>query len=77
MKKQFKRQQEETQIQWKHTNHDAPFNPYRKYYALIEIDGGEQVFDYIGKFRSEALTHFEELARINHGRLVSSVHVYK
>jgi hypothetical protein len=77
MKKQFKRQQEETQIQWKSTNHDAPFNPYRKYYTLIEIDGGEQVFDYIGKFRSEALTHFEEQARINHGRLTSSVQVYK
>jgi hypothetical protein len=77
MKKTFRKQQDETQKVWKNTNHDAPFNPFRKYYALIEIDGGEQVFDYVGKFRSEALSHFEEQARINHGRLVSSVHVYK
>jgi hypothetical protein len=77
MKKTFRKQQDETQIVWRNIPHEAAFNPYRKYYALIEIDGGEQVFDYIGKYRSEALIHFEEQARINQGKLVSSVHVYK
>jgi hypothetical protein len=77
MRKVFKKQQEESQIIWKNVPNDAPFNPYRKYYAFIQIDGAEVVFDYIGKFRKEALIHFEEQARINQGKLVSGVHAYK
>lgn len=77
MKKTFRKQQEETQIQWKNTNHEGSFNPFRKYYAFVEIDGVEIVLDYIGKFRGEALAHFQEQARINQGRLTSAIHVYK
>ncbi|MEH7116080.1 hypothetical protein V7128_01475 [Neobacillus vireti] len=76
-KNTFKKQQVETQIIWKNIPNDAGFNPYRKYYAFIQIDGSEVVFDYVGKFRTEALIHFEEQARINQGKLVSGVHAYK
>jgi hypothetical protein len=77
MKKTYRKQPEETQIQWKNTEHEAKFNPFRKYYTFLEIDGVEVVLDYIGKFRSEALAYFEEQARINQGRLTSAIHVYK
>jgi hypothetical protein len=76
-KNTFRKQQEESQIQWKNVTNEVKFNPFRKYYAFIQIDGAEVVFDYIGKFRTEALTYFEEQARINQGKLVSSVHAYK
>jgi hypothetical protein len=77
MRKVFKKQQEESQIQWKNVTNEVKFNPFRKYYAFIQIDGAEVVFDYIGKYRTEALTYFEEQARIHQGKLVSSVHAYK
>jgi hypothetical protein len=64
MKKTFRKQQEESQIVWKNVTNEVKFNPFRKYYAFIQIDGAEVVFDYIGKFRTEALTYFEEQARI-------------
>lgn len=77
MKKTFKRPQEESQLIWKNMSHEGLFNPFRKYYTFVEIDGVEIVLDYIGKFRSEAVAYFEEQARINHGRLTSTIHVYK
>jgi curved DNA-binding protein CbpA len=57
--------------------HEGKTNPFRKYYAFIEVEGQEFVYDYEGKFRNEALTHFEEQARLKHGKLVSDVHVFK
>jgi hypothetical protein len=72
-----KPQQEESQIVFKNTQHDANFNPYRKYYILMEVEGIEKVYDYVGKFRVEALAYFEEKARMEHGRITSTLHVYK
>jgi hypothetical protein len=77
MRKTFKKQQVETQILWKNMTNDAPFNPNKKYYAFIQIDGKEYVFDYVGKSRQEALINFQEEARLNSGKLVSGVHVFK
>jgi hypothetical protein len=77
MRKQFRKQQEESQIQWKSISHDAPFNPWKKYYAFAQIDGKQVVLDYVGKFRSEALAALDEQARLEGGKLVSGVHVFK
>jgi hypothetical protein len=77
MRKQYKKQKEETQIIWKNMSHEAPFNPFRKYYAYAEIDGVQVVLDYVGKFLSEAIAALKEDARLNGGRLVSKVYAYK
>jgi hypothetical protein len=76
MKKTFKKQKEETQIEWRNTTHDPQFNHFKKYYAFAQIEGKQVVLDYVGKFRSEALAALDEIARINGGKLVSGVHVF-
>jgi hypothetical protein len=77
MRKQFKKQREETQIEWRVMEHEPQFNPFKKYYAFAQIEGKQVVLDYVGKFRSEALAALDEMARINGGKLVSGVHVFK
>jgi hypothetical protein len=53
------------------------FTPFRKYYAFAQIEGKEVVLDYVGKYRSEALAALDEIARLEGGKLVSGVHVFK
>lgn len=53
------------------------FVQFRKYYAFAQIEGKEVVLDYVGKFRTEALAALNEMARIEGGKLVSDVHVFK
>lgn len=57
-------------------NHRTVFNNYheaepyhiRKYGAIINIDGKDVLEEYDCKFRSEAIEHFKELARLNQGK---------
>jgi hypothetical protein len=72
-----KKKQVETQIEWRNATYDAPFNPKKKYYAYAQIEGKEVVLDYVGQFRTEANVALEEIARLNGGKLVSGVHVFK
>jgi hypothetical protein len=76
--KQYKsKKKEETQLIWSNMTHDAKFNPFKRYYAFAQIEGKEVVLDYVGKFRSEALAALDEIARLEGGKLVSGVHVFK
>lgn len=62
-----KQPQTETQIVFKNTIHDAKFNPTKRYYAIIETEGTDKVYNYNADYRSVALAHFEEQARLDHG----------
>jgi hypothetical protein len=48
--------------------HEGTTNPVKKWYAYITFDGKEAPIFYDGKFRVEAVSYFEEFARINGGR---------
>jgi hypothetical protein len=67
-----------TQIQWKNTQFEPPFdaNKLTKYYGLIKV--GDKLFhtEYAAKFRSEALAILTEDARIMGGTL-DTFGVYK
>jgi hypothetical protein len=60
-----------TQIQWKNTQFEPPFdsNKLTKYYGLIKV--GDKLFhtEYQAKFRSEAKSILEEDARMMGGVL--------
>lgn len=66
----FNKQQKkiEYQIEFKNMTHDAPFNPFKNYYGIVEHEGSEKVFEYEGKFRSEAEAYFQEKARLLSGK---------
>jgi hypothetical protein len=76
MKKQFKKQQEETQIQWKNIPHEASFNPVKRFYGIIKIGEKSFVTEYEGKYRSEVQAVLEEEARLSGGKL-ESIGVFK
>ena len=62
-------QQLGNKIIFKNITHDSPFQPFKKYYGIIEHEGSEKVFDYVAKFRCEAEAYFDELARLLSGKL--------
>jgi hypothetical protein len=66
----------ETQIQWRNIEHDAAFNPIKKFYGVIKV--GEKLFltEHESKFRSETKAIFEEEARLMSGKL-EVIGVYK
>jgi hypothetical protein len=74
--RKFKKQQEESQIIWKNTNHEAPFNPFRNYFAVVKIGDKSYLTEYTAKFRSEAVAVFEEECRLS-GGYVESIGVFK
>ena len=76
MKNTFKNQREDSQIEWKNVEHDAQFNPIKKFYGIINV--GDKLFltEYESKFRSETKAIFEEEARIMGGKL-DVIGVYK
>ena len=47
--------------------HEAEPYHIRKYGAIINIDGKDVLEEYEGMFRSEAIEHFKEVARLNQG----------
>jgi hypothetical protein len=76
MRKTFKKQQEESQIVWKNTNHDASFNPIKKFYGVIKVGESLYLTEHESKFRSETKVIFEEEARLMGGKL-DVIGVYK
>lgn len=61
-----------------HSNtHEADFNPNRKFYGFINIEGKDNYFEYDGKFISEAASHFEEQARLKFGKFNGKVYSFK
>ena len=76
MKKNFKKQQQETQIVWKNTTHEAEFSPVKKYYGIIEVGDKSFITEYESKFRSEVMAIFNEEARLASGKL-THIGVYK
>ena len=48
--------------------HEAEPYHIRKYGAIININGKDVLEEYEGKFRSEAIEHFKEVARLNQGK---------
>lgn len=68
-------QQKEVRTVFSNT-HEATFNPFKDYYAIVEVDGVSKVYRYNGKFRSEAIRHFESEARKD-GGVVQLVSVAK
>jgi hypothetical protein len=79
MKKTFRKQQEESQIIFRNMPNEPKFNPNKtiKYYAIIETEGTNKLYHYEGKQRNEAREHFEEQARLDHGKIVSGINVFK
>ncbi|MFO1442976.1 hypothetical protein KDN24_07060 [Bacillus sp. Bva_UNVM-123] len=57
--------------------YEASFNPYRKFYSFISIEGKDHYFEYDGKFISEARTHFEEQTRLNSGKFNGKVYSFE
>lgn len=76
MRKQFRSQREETQIEFKNIPHDAAFNPWKKYFSVIQIGDKSYLAEYTAKFRSEAVAVFNEEARLSGGH-VTTVGVFK
>jgi hypothetical protein len=76
MKKTFRKQQEESQIVWKNVPHEAPFNPFKKWYGIIKVGDKSYVTEYESKFRSEVQAVFEEECRLSGGKL-EVIGVYK
>lgn len=68
MRKYINKQQDQMIRTVFDNTHEAQFNPWKNYYAIIETDGTDKVYNYTGKFRSEAKVYFEEQARIDHGK---------
>ena len=50
---------------------EKKFNPVKKYYGIVLVDGKEKLYRYDAKFRSEAVAVLEEEARLDHGTLLS------
>ena len=50
---------------------EKKFNPIKKYYGIVLVDGKEKLYRYDAKFRSEAVAGLEEEARLDHGTLLS------
>jgi hypothetical protein len=76
MRKQFKKQQEETQIEWKNIPHEASFNPIKRFYGIIKVGEKSFITEYESKFRSEVVAVFEEEARLASGQL-TTIGVFK
>jgi hypothetical protein len=76
MRKQFKKQKEESQIEWKNTTHDAQFSPMKKWYGVIKVGDKNFITEYESKFRSEVTALFQEEARLSGGTL-TTVGVFK
>lgn len=76
LKKPYKKQQVETQIEWKHVPHEAKFNPLKRWYGVITVGDKNFITEYESKFRSEVIALFEEEARLAKGQL-TAVGVYK
>jgi hypothetical protein len=76
MKKTFRKQQEESQIVWRNTNHDTSFNPIKKFYGVIKVGDKLLLTEYESKFRSEVVAIFNEEARLLGGKL-DVIGVYK
>ncbi|RYI30467.1 hypothetical protein EVU96_08625 [Bacillus infantis] len=51
--------------------HEATFSPERNYYGVVEIDGTNYLLEHKSKFRNEAVSYFEEAARLERGRLTT------
>jgi hypothetical protein len=66
----------EDQIKWKNTTHEATFDPFQKYFAVIKINNKSYLTEYISQFRSEAVAIFNEEARL-YGGIVETVGVFK
>lgn len=66
----------EDQLVWENTPHEANFNPWKNYYAIIKIGDKSYITEYMAKFRSEAVAIFEEESRICGGK-VEVIEVYK
>jgi len=54
---------------------DKQFNPWKDFYAIVEVDGVSKVYRHRDKFRSSAIRHFESEARRDGGvvQLISVV----
>jgi hypothetical protein len=77
--KNFKQQLKNGEVLVVNIIHIPVFNPNKttKYYAIIETEGTNKLYHYEGKQRNEAREYFEEQARLDHGKLVSGIHVFK
>lgn len=51
--------------------HEATFSPEKRFYGVIDVDGTNFVYQYQTKFRNEAVSYFEEAARLERGRLTT------
>lgn len=73
MRKQFKKQQEESQIIWKNVQHEVSFNPNKltHYYGIIKVGDTNYITEYDGKFRSEAEAIFIEESHLSGGTLTT------
>jgi hypothetical protein len=76
MRKQFKKQQEETQIQWRNVPQENVFNPLKRWYGIIKVGDKSFITEYESKFRSEVTAIFTEEARLAGGQL-TTISVYK
>lgn len=57
-------------IQWKNIPHEAPFNPERKFYGIVDFDKAPSlIIEYTCRVRSEAVRLFEEEAHLMGGKL--------
>jgi hypothetical protein len=57
---------------------EPPFiDSTKKFYAFIEINGKEVLETYEGKFRTEALAHFDELSRLSGGKFNGKLYAFK
>jgi len=50
---------------------EVKFNPVKKYYGIVLVDGKEKLYLHEGKFRSEAVAVLDEEARLDGGKLLS------
>lgn len=48
---------------------EKKFNPYKNFYTTFTNSEGSYLVTYYGKFRSEAVAYFEELARLDKAKL--------
>ncbi|WP_137743419.1 hypothetical protein [Robertmurraya siralis] len=63
-------------IEFKNVPKERKFNPLKKYYASIFLEGSSKLVTYESKQRSEAVSYFNKIARLENGH-VEVVGVFK
>ncbi|GEM_PF-6470800 len=48
---------------------EGKVNPFKRFYAVIHIDGVNRLYEYESKFRSEATSYFNRIAKRNNGKV--------